>query len=109
MSEKKPPTNEPKELTKEERDTFSDWLTDKWGQTGGKCYVCQASHWAIGPHLVTPTLYSETGFWAGGPSYPEALIICTNCGHTVHFNAIAIGLVEKAEPEDESSEEVANG
>ena len=108
MSGKKPPTNEPQELTKEQKETINDWLVEKWGPDG-ECYVCKTSAWAIGKHLVTPTLFSEKGFWAGGTAYPSVMIVCTNCGHTVHFNAITIGLLESNLEREASSQEVENG
>lgn len=108
MSEKQRTTNEPEELTPEQRKAVMDWLTEKWGPDG-ECYVCKESNWAVGKHLVTPALFSEKGFWAGGPAYPQAMIVCTNCGHTVHFNAIAIGLLEANKEQEERSQEVENG
>lgn len=109
MSEKKSPTNEPEELSTEQRVTIAEWLEEKWGPDGGSCSVCKESTWAIGPYLITPVLYSEKGFWAGGPLHPEVLVNCTNCGHAVHFNAIAIGLAEADKEQEESSQAVGNG
>jgi len=108
MSEKKPFTNVPYKLTAEEKKAVIDWLTEKWGPNG-ECYICKESSWSVGPHLVMPVLFSEKGFWAGGPAYPHAMIVCTNCGHTVHFNAITIGLLESNIEREESSQEVENG
>ncbi len=108
MSEKKSSTHEPQELTKEQKKTITDWLIEKWGPEG-ECYVCKTSDWPIGKDLVTPTLFSEKGLWAGGTAYQQVIIVCTNCGHTVHFNAITIGLLESNIEREESSQEVENG
>ena len=96
MPVKKQTNYEPTELTQEQKDKIDKWLIEKWGPDG-PCYVCKTSNWAILSHLVTPVVFSEKGFWAGGPAYPQAAIVCTNCGHTVYFNAILIGLVEEEE------------
>lgn len=45
----------------------------------------------------------EGGVVLGGSAYPQIMTICKNCGHTVHFNAVFMGLFKREEAEEEES------
>lgn len=101
MSKQKTP-NSPA-LTDKDKAEIVKWLTEK---TGGKhpCNVCQADDWVLGDHLIAPPLSTMTGgVILGGPSYPSAILVCKNCGHTQFFNAIVMGLIK--EPTKEGAPE----
>ena len=58
----------------------------------GACQVCKNGRYTIAPHLVTPLINQEEGLLMGGPSYPQVMLICGNCGHTRYHNVIALGV-----------------
>lgn len=58
----------------------------------GACQVCKTGQYTIAPHLVTPMINQNGGVLVGGPSYPQAMLICGHCGHTRFHNVIALGV-----------------
>ncbi|MBU1209929.1 MAG: hypothetical protein KJ587_01490 [Alphaproteobacteria bacterium] len=84
-------------LTKDQKDRALAWLNQKW--VGNKaCPVCAQNHWTIADHAVTPSISHGSGLIIGGPSYPHALVICNNCGHTLFFNAVLMGILRDEKP-----------
>ena len=87
-----------RELTVEQIDIVKAWMKEKW-RGGSNCQICQANHWNVAKHLVLPLTYSEGSTSMGGASYPQAMLICTNCGQTLLFNAVIMGIVPGGEGE----------
>lgn len=45
--------------------------------------------------LVTPLPYQRADeVAAASGSYPQAMVVCENCGNTVYLNAVMIGVVQ---------------
>lgn len=64
----------------------ADWVNEHW-KDEKTCTICKGTDWTIGPDIVfvkSPTL----------ESYPLVLLVCNQCGHTIFFNALIMGLVE---------------
>jgi transcription elongation factor Elf1 len=59
------------------------------------CPVCGAQSFTIGDHLVTPVVINATGVGLLGPSYPQAVLVCTDCGNTFYINVAALGLLKQ--------------
>lgn len=73
-------------LTQEEAKTFTDWLEKHWKDRA--CPISGPTNWIIGTHLVQPlTLVGTGGVAVGGPGYPQAMVICANCGHTLRSHS----------------------
>lgn len=88
------------ELTPKEKEIALAWLNEKWVTDKG-CPICTSNQWRIGDALVAPMNSTPGGgVMIGGPTYPQLMLICTNCGHTHYFNAVVMGLV-KSKPKDE--------
>lgn len=79
-------------LTPDEKRRFADWL-----KTHGvkPCPMCGKRNWAIGDHLVASVPYAGGELVMAGTLYPQAMLVCGNCGHTAYFNAVVIGLVRR--------------
>ncbi len=92
MAEKKP--EDPKALPDNWKERFAK-LVNKRVPNAGVCIRCgSASKLAVGDHLVSPPTWNKDGgLVIGGPSYPQAMLICSNCGHTSYFNLVALGIV----------------
>ncbi len=89
-------------LSKENKQKIVDWVAQKAAKRPLICSVCHTQSWQLGEHLVAPTLYKHGGgLVVGGVNYPQALLICKNCGHTIYLNAVIIGV---ASDEKEVSE-----
>ena len=84
-------------LSPAQRKGIVEWL-DKHGAVK-PCTACGQTAWHLIPHLVAPpTFRKESGFFLGGMSYPQAMLLCKNCGHTLYFNAVVMGIVPMGEP-----------
>lgn len=84
-------------LSADERQKIADWINSKTPLVG-KCPTCGDRKWQVLDHLVYSPIHYRSGMLIGGPNYPHAGIICTNCGNTQFLNAVMIGLVESSQP-----------
>lgn len=78
-------------LTKDQKEKALQHLKIKWGD-GYKCECCGKDHFMLQDHIVAPPLFSG-GLIVGGVAYPQAMIVCANCGNTKYVNAIMAGIV----------------
>jgi hypothetical protein len=82
-------------LTEEEKKAVVRWLQTR-AAGPRECAVClQRNNWVVADDLVTSSSYQrgdEVGADRG--SYPQAMLVCENCGNTVYLNAVMIGIVE---------------
>lgn len=84
------------ELTPEQKQKIVDWL--KHRNAPRACSVCGANDWNLAAHLVVPSTWMpDGGISLGGVSYPQAMLLCKNCSHTIYFNAVIMGVLEKKE------------
>jgi ribosomal protein L33 len=91
-------------LSQDEKDKILDWVKTKASQTSPYtafeqrknlcCQVCGSQNWTIAEHLVTPTVLNVTGVGLMNPYYPQAMLICTECGSTVYVNVGRLGLIQ---------------
>lgn len=91
-------------LTKQEKQKAIDWIKERGGNRAITCSVCYATSWMVGDNLVAPVIF-RTGYVLGGPAYPQVMLICKNCGHTMLLNAVMMGLAEKAAEEGQTAED----
>ena len=78
-------------LSAEEKQKVIKWLHDKW--KGVVCPYSQDSNWIVGDHAVMPMVVGEGGATViGGTSYPQVMVVCKTCGHTVFLNAVIVEL-----------------
>ena len=96
MADQKP------ELKKADVDAIKRWVEEK-APGAIVCTVCGENSWLVGEHLVAPPIHAQ-GLLLGGTSYPQAMLICVNCAHTVYFNAVIMGLLKEKEEPGESEE-----
>jgi hypothetical protein len=74
------------------------WLNSKWA--GLKtCPICRANSWNLPTTLVELRQFYGGDLVLGADSSLQPIfpLVCLNCGHTLLFNAIVMGLVAKAE------------
>lgn len=73
-------------LCEENLTKIENWLQD----TGinRECIFCNKNKWTVKDNLVWLWAPSNSG------KVPEVLMVCLNCGNTLHFNAVVMGLVE---------------
>jgi hypothetical protein len=57
------------------------------------CPACKRPHLSLADTLLEVRPFHGGMFFAGGPVYPHAAVICTFCGHTMFFNAVILGLL----------------
>ena len=93
-------------LSKEEIQKVIKWLSEKMDQTTGLvCSICNTRQWTVADDLVIPPIYRAGGVSIGGAGYPQAMLICNNCAHTVYVNAVRIGLWEDEKGESDTPED----
>lgn len=63
---------------------------------GIKCPVCGQSHWLVNDTLFQTIEFTGThlALGAGMALVPLVMITCSNCQHTLLFNAIKLGLLD---------------
>ena len=89
-------------LTDEEKAQVVTWLESRWAG-GLACSVCNSRQWSVADHMIAPLLMDgKSTILATGPVYPQVMVICTNCGHTLYFNAPMMGLVKGKAQEEEN-------
>jgi predicted nucleic-acid-binding Zn-ribbon protein len=71
--------------------------------TGGyPCPYCASLNWVLGQHIVTDSTgsgYSMMSQERAAWKVPYVVYFCTNCGYSMRFNAVMIGLyTPKAHP-----------
>lgn len=91
------------QLTMEQKEAAIAWLVEH-GAGKPICPGCGKQTWEVGDHLVSPPIHSGGGMMLGGISYPNFMIICTNCGNTQYFNAIVAKLEKPGKKEKEGEE-----
>ena len=84
------------------KEKLAKWLNQKW-KGGTYCPVCKENDWTLYDQIWELRQFHKGNLVAGGPIIPLAVLCCNNCGNTMNFNAIKLGLVsqdtkEKQEP-----------
>ena len=88
-----------KELNQEDIAIIKRWMGEKWKDA--KCSICKVNSWHIGAHMVAAPISPKSGgMIIGEDVYPQIMMICTNCAHTVYFNAVILGVAEGGKEED---------
>jgi hypothetical protein len=73
---------------------IAKFLNEKW--KGQKlCPVCQSNKWGVSDKPVELREFTPGAFVVGGPVYPLVSVTCNVCGHTLLFNAIVMGVVDR--------------
>lgn len=90
-----------KTLSTYQKGLLDDWLDERW--TGhSDCPICEKNAWTTSKYIVSPPIFMGKTFEFGGPQYPQIMVICTYCGHTLYFNAMIIGLLASDEESGEN-------
>lgn len=104
MAEEEKPRARPELVDKE---TWRHQLLAKLNTTVpnvGQCKECLKQDISVSSQAVTSIRLNNGGLDFGGTVYPQAMLVCRNCGHTRYFNLIALGLpLPKSEPDDGSA------
>ena len=61
----------------------------------GVCKECGEKNIVVSDDIVTVPLFTSGGIALGGPAYPQAMLICTNCGNTRFFNVVVSGVLSE--------------
>jgi hypothetical protein len=88
------------EISLEEQKRILAFILKKWTQPR-ECPICAATKWVLAGHLTTTTRLaglSSNMVAGGGPIYPAASVVCSNCGFMHQFNVVALGAVSQATP-----------
>lgn len=82
------------ELSAAQREHLWNWVVR---HVGGNpvCPICKSENWVVAEDLVAPVRMSpKGGYHFGGGAYPMAQLISVECGYTMVFNAVVVGLIE---------------
>jgi hypothetical protein len=58
------------------------------------CWACGTGKWNINPELFQYLPFNKGSLVVGGPVLPVVVLHCDNCGHTITFSAIQLGMVD---------------
>lgn len=74
-----------------------EWLNSHW--EGLKlCPICHHNNWFVNDSLVQLTEFHRVGLVLGGPVIPMVVVSCNNCGHTLFFSALKLGVIAADAP-----------
>ncbi len=76
----------------------AEWLNSHWrpDMVQRSCTVCGVTKWTIAEDFAyLSTLGSGGAIQIGGRHFPLVILTCSNCGNTLLFNAIVMGLLPK--------------
>lgn len=86
------PEEDESKLNDEQKAKAKSWVEKQEGWKDYKCPICYSKKWTLGEHLIAPPILALKGIRLGGPTYPQFMVICAVCGHTLYFNAIISGI-----------------
>ena len=72
------------------------WIEENW--VGEKdCAICGNSGWLMGEAVGEMKHLNPSSRWMPnfGSSYPLIVLSCENCGYTLLFNAIVLGVTDR--------------
>ena len=81
-------------LDEGQRAKLVESLSEKW-PAPRRCAVCNQEAWGVSDKVFQLPEYSHPNIVVGGPIMPVFAAVCANCGNTLFFNAIHLGLVAK--------------
>ena len=88
-------------LSAEDAKKALDWVDSKWG-IQKKCFVCNKDDWSLSDtYGMLPT--GGKGNVRLGSSFPYIVLTCLDCGNSVFFNAVIIGLLPSGKEEVEDN------
>ena len=92
-------------LTKEQTSKLLSQLND-WRKSAKPCVICGQSSWAVNDTIFELREFNEGNLVIGGKCaiMPLVPVTCNNCGNTLFFNAIKLGVV--IPPESKVDEDV---
>jgi hypothetical protein len=67
------------------------------------CPICQHNDWLLMENVWGLIEFRENNLIVGGPVLPLVAVMCNVCGHTIFFNAFAVGALKRGD-EDETEE-----
>ncbi len=85
-----------------DREKVAAWINEKW-EGPIFCPVCQHNDWNIPDRVWEAREFVGGDLVIGGGQrvLPLVSIMCNFCGHTLMFNALAMGVVEPAKKKEE--------
>ena len=94
-------------LSEDEKDKILKWIKEKSSISRGystfssfgaqenmRCQVCGNRGWGLAENLVAPTVLNATGVGLMNPLYPQAMLLCSDCGNTIYINVNTLGLLQ---------------
>lgn len=82
------------ELTEAEQGKVNAWLDKHWPREKRACPISGPTNWVIHNTVLEFPVYSKAAI-IGPTIYPIVLLYCQECGYTIHFSAVQIGLFEE--------------
>jgi len=86
-----------------QKELVDKWVAEKW-KGYIECPVCQHGKWGINSEIFELRSFHGGQLSVGGPVAPLVAITCRNCGYTLQFNAMQIGIVKT--PQHQRSAEI---
>ena len=82
-------------LTEEQKNKVIEVLSDFLKRI--PCNVCQGKEWILNDTIFELREFQGGNLVIGGKSsvFPVIAVVCKNCGNTLFFNAIQLGLIKK--------------
>jgi len=79
-------------IEEEQKQKLLTILADKWKEPR-ICQICNKQVWSIADLIVELRGFNPRAIVIGGPTIPSIVATCINCGNTIFFNAIVLGII----------------
>jgi hypothetical protein len=76
-----------------QKEKISRNLIEKWSEPR-TCSVCKKQQWTITDKIFEIHEFHGGSLMVGGSIVPVITVTCANCGNTLFFNAILLGVVQ---------------
>ena len=83
------------QLTEGELEKLKKWLDEKW--INRKCPACDHGDWEASTIVTQIPLFVYSDTFDSGRKLPIIHVTCQNCGYTMLFSAIRMGLVSETQ------------
>lgn len=84
-------------LSAAEQDKVRQWFATHWKGTV-PCPICKTTKWTAAGQVLQVSRFATDALTPGAIVYAYLPVQCDNCGHSIFFDAVKIGIVSPAPP-----------
>jgi hypothetical protein len=83
-------------LSQAEIDKALNWIRSQWGPIPATCSICKTAKWTLQDYVVAPPQWSQQTVLAAPVAFPQLILSCNKCGHSLFVSAVKAGIIPAA-------------